>query len=161
MLDTNTIIGQSTLLQTPISARVQIISSSSCTPYKSNNLGDLLYQMMLDIAQHPLRLTETVNRIVSDVREGKEVDLIVVGPTAHTSLLQSAFRSVEVKVNVTHRAEKVQPVMNARAGSNLVAIVGMSGRFPGSDSVDQLWESLQEGREFHEKVSFDPCQHKA
>jgi len=28
-----------------------------------------------------------------------------------------------------------------------VAIVGMAGRFPGADSVDKLWELLQEGRE--------------
>jgi acyl transferase domain-containing protein len=33
-----------------------------------------------------------------------------------------------------------------------IAIVGMSGRFPGSDSVEGMWENLLEGREFHKKV---------
>jgi phthiocerol/phenolphthiocerol synthesis type-I polyketide synthase E len=30
---------------------------------------------------------------------------------------------------------------------DLIAVIGMSGRFPGADSVEQLWKNLSEGRE--------------
>lgn len=156
MLDLGTIIGQSTLLKTHIPLKARIISSSTCKPYVTHDLGDLLYQMILDITQHTLLLTATVEGVISDLQGEADVDLIVVGPTAHTSLVQSALRCANFKVNLTHRAENVSPQCNFRAGSNLIAIVGMSGRFPGSDSIDQLWDTLQEGREFHEKVRLNP-----
>ena len=35
---------------------------------------------------------------------------------------------------------------NSRGGSDLIAIVGMAGRFPGSDTVDGFWEDLMAGK---------------
>lgn len=32
-------------------------------------------------------------------------------------------------------------------GSRAVAIIGMAGRFPGADSIDELWDMLQSGKE--------------
>lgn len=34
-----------------------------------------------------------------------------------------------------------------------IAVVGMAGRFPGAQSVDELWEVLIEGRDLHQMVS--------
>ncbi|MGA8287264.1 MAG: beta-ketoacyl synthase N-terminal-like domain-containing protein, partial [Acidobacteriaceae bacterium] len=31
---------------------------------------------------------------------------------------------------------------------NAVAIIGVAGRFPGAENVEQLWQNLCEGREF-------------
>ena len=33
-----------------------------------------------------------------------------------------------------------------------IAIVGMSGRFPGADSVDELWQVLSKGIDMHKEV---------
>ena len=37
------------------------------------------------------------------------------------------------------------------AGDN-IAIVGMSGRFPGSESVGEFWQSLLDQKAFHTQV---------
>lgn len=47
--------------------------------------------------------------------------------------------------------------------SDLIAIVGMAGRFPGANSVDEFWEGLVEGREMishfsEDELDFDPRQ---
>lgn len=101
--------------------------------------------------KHPLHLTETVHRVVSGLR-GQQVDLFVVGPTAYTSLVQEALQTAQCSVNIIRSAETPPVARSSREGSNLVAIVGMSGRFPGSDNLQEFWNVLAEGRDLHEKV---------
>ncbi|WP_289661659.1 polyketide synthase [Flavobacterium panacagri] len=36
---------------------------------------------------------------------------------------------------------------NEKANSSDIAIIGMAGRFPGSDTIDELWENLRDGKE--------------
>jgi hypothetical protein len=58
-----------------------------------------------------------------------------------------------VKV-VTKSNSSTQENLESHIGSESVAIVGMSGRFPGSDTVEELWASIMERKEFHKKVRF-------
>ena len=141
------------MLMTPLTSKVRIVSSSTCAPFVASNLGTLLYKMILDIAQNTLRLTDTVQTIVSDLRKIGDVDLVVLGPTAHTSLLQSALREKYVNVKLITEPEAPASTRELRGGSDLVAIVGMSGRFPGSDNVREFWETLQKGQDLHQKAS--------
>lgn len=39
------------------------------------------------------------------------------------------------------------PKLRVKTGNGDVAVIGMAGRFPGADNVDQLWKILVEGRE--------------
>ena len=153
MLDMEKIIGESLMLMTPLTSKVRIVSSSTCEPFVASDLGTLLYEMILDIAQNTLRLTDAVQTIVSDLRKIGDVDLVVLGPTAHTSLVQSALREKYINVNLTSEPEPPVSGHDLRGGSDLVAIVGMSGRFPGSDNVYDFWDTLQKGQDFHQKAS--------
>ncbi|CAD6567566.1 MAG: hypothetical protein ASARMPREDX12_000532 [Alectoria sarmentosa] len=125
MLDMERIIGESSMLMTPLTSKVRIVSSSTCAPFVASNLGTLLYKMILDIAQNTLRLTDTVQTIVSDLRKIGDVDLVVLGPTAHTSLLQSALREKYVNVKLITEPEAPASTRELRGGSDLVAIVGL------------------------------------
>lgn len=144
------------MLMTPLTSKVRIVSSSTCKPFVASDLGTLLYEMILDIAQNTLRLTDTVQTIVSDLRKIGDVDLVVLGPTAHTSLVQGALREKYINVNLISEPEAPVSAHDLRGGSDLVAIVGMSGRFPGSDSVREFWDTLQNGQDFHQKASGHP-----
>jgi amino acid adenylation domain-containing protein len=42
---------------------------------------------------------------------------------------------------------KVQKKNENRIGNKDVAVIGMAGRFPGANSIDELWELLREGKE--------------
>lgn len=122
-------------------------------PFVAPDLRTLLYQMILDVTQNTLRLTDTVQAVVSDLQGKGDVNLIVVGPTAHTSLVQNALQDADIKVILTGHAEASPAARNLRGGSDLVAIVGMSGRFPGSENIQGFWETLQRGQDLHKKVS--------
>ena len=152
MLDMENIIGDSPMLTTPLTSRVRIVSSSTCNPFVASDLGTLLYEMILDVAQNTLRLTDTVQTIVSDLQRIGDVDLVVLGPTAHTSLVQGALREKYINVNLISEPEAPASAQELRSGSDLIAIVGMSGRFPGSDNIYDFWETLQKGKDLHEKA---------
>ena len=157
MIDMERIVGESPVLMTPLTSKVRIVSSSTCKPFVASDLGTLLYEMSLDIAQNTLRLTDTVSTIVSDLRRIGDVDLVVLGPTAHTSLVQGALREKYINVNTISEPEPPVSAHDLRGGSDLIAIVGMSGRFPGSDNVYDFWDTLQKGRDFHKKVCKYSC----
>lgn len=42
---------------------------------------------------------------------------------------------------------KVKKSKNHNSASSSVAIIGMAGRFPGANSIDELWEVLRDGKE--------------
>jgi hypothetical protein len=99
-----------------VKANAQIMSTSSCMPFSSQKLGELLHQITDDIFTHLLDLSGTVQGVLSDLNVTDEVALCAV------------------------------------ADSNLIAITGMSGRFPGAENLDQFWESLQAGENLYKEV---------
>ena len=109
--------------------------------------------MLGDIMKFPLRLTETAQQVVSEI-SGHQVDLFVVGPTAHTDMVQGALQNAQLSVNVVRSARILPLVHSKREGSNLIAIVGMSGRFPGGENLREFWDVLVQGRDLHEPVGF-------
>lgn len=62
------------------------------------------------------------------------------------------FRSVSLP---PYASEKADSTGSTGTGPNPehIAIVGMSGRFPGSESIAEFWQSLLDQKEFHSKVS--------
>ena len=153
MLDMERVLGESSLLTASLTSKIRIVSTTTCTPFVASDLGTLLYEMIVDISQNFLRLTDSVQTIVSDLEKIGTVDLVVLGPTAHTSLVQGALREKYINVNLISEPEAPVSDHDLRAGSDLVAVVGMSGRFPGGDSVHDFWESLRKGQDLHQKVS--------
>ena len=81
------------------------------------------------------------------------MDLIVIGPTAHSKPLQTVLEENRSSVKVIVGAGNLVSHVPTRNGSGHVAVVGMSGRFPGSDSLEAFWESLLIGQDFHREVS--------
>ena len=135
-------------------AKIPIVSSSTCECYSADDLRGLLHLMLADIGQNTLRLTDTIQKAVTELRGQDSVDLFVVGPTAHTSMVQDALQSAGMAVNVVRQAAAPAAAAHStREGSDLIAIVGMSGRFPGGgENLQQIWDLLLQGRDVHEKV---------
>ena len=81
------------------------------------------------------------------------MEMTVVGPTAHAKSVQTALEEKNVSVSVTDLLPDSNSHVSTRDGSGLIAVVGMSGRFPGSESLQAFWESLKLGQDFHSEVS--------
>jgi len=106
---------------------------------------------MLEIFQksaNPARLFEVAG---SFLQKSKEISLFMLGNTSYLLLLRRSLSAQNFKVTLLTNAPSL-PTSEVRGGSGSVAIVGLSGQFPGSESVDELWESIIRRVEFHQKV---------
>ncbi|RMZ83317.1 hypothetical protein DV737_g1684, partial [Chaetothyriales sp. CBS 132003] len=56
---------------------------------------------------------------------------------------------------VQHELRSGTELFNTRAGSKCVAIVGLSGRFPGAGSVEEFWKNLLNGQDFVKESRFN------
>ena len=145
-------MGTSPLLDTPMPSKACIISSSTCKPFVASNLRELLGLMIQDIAQNALHMEGTIQSVVSSVLGKGDVELIAVGPTPHTPLVQRALHGAGVTFTLAQNQKVFQNLENARGGSDLVAVVGMSGRFPKGNSISEFWETLKNGVDTHQQV---------
>jgi hypothetical protein len=153
LIDVDKIVGPSIIHDTAIKRDTHVISTSSCEPFVAQDLGTVLCQATHDVLQHMLCLSGTIQAVVSRLADrGGSVKLTALGPTSQLGTVQNALEAGGIKVTLSGPAEAV-PMDNIRSGSNLIAIVGMSGRFPGSESVHEFWETLQAGQDFHKEVS--------
>lgn len=145
-IDIDRILGNSPLLGHPIDhAKARMFSPSSCKRYLHPTLGELLGEILEDIAHNILRVTDVVHTCVSTMNATKDVKLSVMGPTNHLAAVKMALQAHGIEYQVRQPVTTPQNE-NSRGGSDLIAIVGMAGRFPGSDTVDGLWEDLMAGK---------------
>ena len=145
-IDLAKVLENSELLHHPIDlSKARMISPASCVEYKHLTLGSLLEEVIEDIVHNVLRVTESIQGCASSLDKKRDVKLSVIGPTNHLSAVKQALqaRGIEYQLN-----QHGTPMLNrmSRGGSDLVAIVGMSGRFPGSDTVEGFWEDLVAGK---------------
>jgi hypothetical protein len=122
--------------------------TGSCAKYDHPTLASLLEEIVNDIAHKPLYITDTIQETVVGLRGGRPVRLSVMGPTNHQAATIQALKAGGVKYELNQCGKETPEPGNAssRGGSGLVAIVGMAGRFPGSDTIEGFWESLLDGQ---------------
>jgi len=128
-----------------------LVSASTSQSYDAPTLRALLRQGIQDITQKPLLLSATVQNVAEKLRGSDSVHLLPVGPTNHTEMVRRTLEKSGIRVEMYERQDATI-TKQMRSGSGRIAIVGMSGRFPGSQSTQQFWESLLAQKEFHEKV---------
>ena len=148
--DVDKIIGQSSIHDIGLTKNTQIISTGSGAPFVAGTLRELLQQIIVDALQNPLYWTTTVQTVASNLSKS-DVTLIAFGPTTVTKSLRRALETKGIKT--TEIGEFDLPTSGTpRGGSGDIAIVGMSGRFPGGDSLEEFWKMLAKGRDLHRKV---------
>lgn len=129
------------------------MSTGAGKPFIADSLRNLLHLVIDDVLENPLYWTKTVQNVISSL-ETAEVSLTSFGPTNVIKSLRRALESAGVKVTETGEAAPTVP-RNMRGGSGHIAIVGMSGRFPGGADLEEFWkEVLEKGRDMHSKVIF-------
>ena len=146
----NKIVGSSSIHDTKLTKTAQIFSTGSGAPFIADTLRVLLHQVIVDALQNPLYWTKTVQAVTSSLGKS-DVTLIAFGPTTVTKSLRRTLETEGIKVTEVSESGLSQSE-NLRGGSGDVAIVGMSGRFPGGDSLNEFWKVLAKGRDLHTKV---------
>ena len=116
-------------------------------------MRDLLLAMVQDVSHNHMDLVQTFRKIAGGFQGVGHVDLMVIGPTAHATSVKTALEEKKLTVNMTDCIKNLASHVSKRDGSGLIAALGFSGRFPGSESIQAFWESLQLGQDFHCEVS--------
>lgn len=150
-VDSSSIVGDSPVLDVALSFNTAI-SSSTCPHFEARTLRELLHCAVTDVAQSPLWLENSVEALCLTLEGTSEITLTTLGPTPHTPLVKQILQKRVKNIYLGERAKAGSAHSNARGGSDLVAVVGMSGRFPHSDSLDEFWDMLEAGTDTHEEV---------
>ncbi|KAE8321385.1 melanin synthase [Aspergillus sergii] len=142
--------------------RKTLVCPSTGRPVDCPNALGLFKTVVLDTLQAPLRFDLVVDKYVAQikVKNVTSITLDVVGPTTAAEGLASALRSrtqttVSIRdiVALDLRKEQYQP---SRPHNNApLAIVGVSGRFPGAESAEELWNVLEAGLDMHRVIPTD------
>ncbi|USW59773.1 Putative thioesterase, Acyl transferase domain superfamily, phosphopantetheine binding ACP [Septoria linicola] len=162
----DSIVGKSPLFELTPPYRI-IFSCRTCQPIQATNVKHLLEHAVVDIASSPLWPEEGVKALAATLK-AQEAVLTPVGPTCYTQMVQTLLQNEHITTRLSSSAQRGLRDVASRGNSGLIAIVGMSGRFPGcNDSLEEFWDLLVSGTSTHEEVpasrfslrqSFDPTQ---
>ncbi|PYH42406.1 type I polyketide synthase [Aspergillus saccharolyticus JOP 1030-1] len=167
-VDLDAIVGDSKILEETLpSPGVYILPSSSCSTSEdaAPTLRTLLLHSCHAICHEPSRLGVMVAPIIQGLADERRIQTVTIGPSGRSVAIQRILqlRGIQTTdIDAEPRVERPSQV-RLRGDSDSIAIVGMAGRFPGSDDVSQFWDSLLAGKQFHEKASdkLSPMDHFA
>lgn len=150
--DKDRIIAPSLLQDQGLKPNAYVRSTHTGSPFAADSFISLLGDAIDDIFQHPLYWNKVLQRVVADVGATSEVTVTELGPTNISKSVRRAFDTAGIKV-VDHDPALLPPHHDLRSGSGDVAIVGMSCRMPGAETLEEFWEVLERGRDLCMKVS--------
>lgn len=119
-------------------------------------LGELLRGAVAGIAHKPMRVDETVRAVAVALQatDRSDVVLTTVGSTWDASEVHGIFQQHGQNVHVLEPPPCPKP-FGDDVGSippDAIAVVGMSGRFPDSDTLDEFWRLLETGTTTHQEI---------
>ncbi|KAL7793749.1 putative polyketide synthase [Trichoderma ceciliae] len=130
--------------------KARMVSPSSGLDYQNISLGSLLSQVIDDIANNTLLVDETIDACISRLDKKTAFDVSVPGLTSYLPAVEQALKIHQIPYTVKRLAKDT--TSSLRGGSDMIAIIGMSGRFPGSNSPEEFWDDILAANSHIEKV---------
>ncbi len=105
------------------------------------------------------------HRVASYIQEDFEIDEQAVIKLFQYSTISTLAQYLDQREGGLDIYDKIwqkttsAPSKNDRKKSGGIAIIGMAGRFPGADTINQLWQNLCDGKEsisFFDELELDP-----
>ncbi|KAL4778214.1 hypothetical protein BJX76DRAFT_366571 [Aspergillus varians] len=108
------------------------------------------------IAHHRIHMAETVAALVNDLQSAQAKDILLtpIGTSTETSGVTSLLEENGVVVQIGQLSPTPKPYGNDLNSipEDAIAVVGMSGRFPDSDTLDEFWRLLEGARTTHQEI---------
>ncbi|MCJ1312673.1 polyketide synthase pks13 [Agyrium rufum] len=118
--------------------------------------GDQLRAVCLQVLSRPLDLTQALSKLKSKLDGADDVRILQIGSSSHAPYLASVLRAAGRDLIVLDQAA-LRPIENegntSKAGR--IAIVGMAGRGPGSDNVEEFWNLIMAQQDMCQEVPKD------
>jgi hypothetical protein len=125
-----------------------IINPSGGCSYSNNTLYDLIQKVVEHIFFDKVFPAKAFDSALKELGDS-ELTVSVFGPSKAESFLKQSLKMSTLE-NAT-----IQTSENAHATDvpEAIAIVGKSGRFPGSDTLQGFWDILVQNKDMHRKAS--------
>ena len=149
--DLDAIVCQSYLLDRPSRSHGSLLRPKWQSSARIPSLREVLLRSVGDILQEPLDLEDDAQKIVS-LTQGRDVHLTSIGP-ARISHLERALNPTAICRFGSRNLQSRNSVRGSADYEDSIAVVGMAGRFPDAQNVDELWKILIENRDLHQLVS--------
>ena len=136
------------------------LSAVTGRPFESANTKELFEQVLQEILWEPVRLDKLMHEVALQIIPLKASDCSVAafGVTNISTSLASSLTAagqcnviLEDNSSAFASSEPIAPAIR----DDKIAIVGMSGRFPGAANHDALWDLLEKGLDVHRKIPND------
>jgi hypothetical protein len=151
--DLEAVVGNSPTLSWSTQSHVQVLCTSTGIPYPASTLRELYLSVCRETVSKRLKMGKVLRAAAQGLQINIPVRLNVIGLTQATPIVKRVLDSHKLSVtlhdNPTALSEQQEDL---RDGSNAIAIVGMAGRFPGSENLEGFWQSLMDGLDAHQEV---------
>lgn len=118
--------------------------------------GELLRLTVSEILHKSMQVEETFRTVATALQKvgSSEVVLTTVGSTWDASTFQDILHQHDQSVRIGEFSPCPKPFGDDLSSipSDAIAVVGMSGRFPESDTLDELWRLLETGTTTHQEI---------
>lgn len=151
-LDQTTHVLSAELRSRALRPDVVLLSAGSGHEYANSSFGDVLASALDDIFQKPILLASAVQSLSQRI-VAQRVTLVPFGPV---NSLKAITRYLESKgISAVLGSIEVANVSPPPPGDDAIAIVGMASRLPGSETLEEFWQVLEQGRDLHEPIRPD------
>nr|AOO87091.1 polyketide synthase [Alternaria alternantherae] len=153
--DIDYIIGNSTLLETQLRPGFKVwgMSGDDAKPTYSS-WRDLLRVAALQTLSQRLDLVQMVGELNAYLGTCQHVHVKMMGPSGHATYIVGVLKTTRhVTVDDERQSSSEGKGEGVREGG--IAIVGMSGKGPGSEDMDEFWKVIETGQDCHEEIPAD------
>lgn len=110
--------------------------------------------MLSEVLSRPLDIVKVINELKASLGSIRKLEIKAIGPSSHLNYLTSALKAPRREITVCPEISE-GPRVGTRPSSGRIAVVGMAGRGPGCDNLDELWDIIQKGQDLYQEVPKD------
>ncbi|KAG8527707.1 Type I Iterative PKS [Bacidia gigantensis] len=119
--------------------------------------GQLLKAAALSTLSQRLDIVQAVNKLSAHLGMSKQADIKMMGPSGHAEYV---INSLKAGVGMGTRQISVDDDLAAPSSSKgvregAIAIVGMAGKGPSSEDLDEFWKVIETGQDTSQEVPSD------
>ncbi|KAK1835326.1 putative polyketide synthase [Podospora conica] len=131
-------------------AHAFIFSPSSGRVYTGETFREILMAVVDDIFQNPISFEKCTRGLSGSLCQ--PTSLVCFGPVNSANTIKQNLHALGIDIIIVTPAVHV---LKTTANANSIAIVGMAARLPGSETLEEFWRVLEDGRDLHEKIRPD------
>lgn len=147
---------QDTASRLPV--QVPLLSPNTGAPVDGQTFRELLPGIIQDIFQNRIREDRLIQACSKSLDHENGAHFVPIVAAGLQRRFEAGLANASLKGDVPHVATAQSKGSSLGAGKTKetgVAIVGMSGRFPGAESLDEFWKVLEDGIDLCREIPED------